>query len=113
MGAPLRAGPAGGRAAACRRHLSGGGHRRDAGFPYLSGLDPALAIARRSTPRLAVPVGSVIVGGAQAAVMPQTSPSGWHIVGRTNIALFDPHRDEPSTLAPGDIVRFTIEDVWL
>ena len=76
-------------------------------------LDPALAIARRSTPRLAVPVGSVIVGGAQAAVMPQTSPSGWHIIGHTNVALFDPHRDEPSTLAPGDIVRFTIEDVWL
>ncbi|HZG28024.1 MAG TPA: 5-oxoprolinase subunit PxpB [Ensifer sp.] len=83
------------------------------GFPYLSGLDPALAIARRSTPRLAVQAGSVIVGGAQAAVMPQTSPSGWHIIGHTKIALFDPHRDEPSTLAPGDIVRFTIEDVWL
>lgn len=83
------------------------------GFPYLSGLDPALAIARRSTPRLAVPAGSVIVGGAQAAVMPQTSPSGWHIIGHTDISLFDPHRDEPSRLAPGDIVRFLVEDVYL
>jgi 5-oxoprolinase (ATP-hydrolysing) subunit B len=83
------------------------------GFPYLSGLDPSLAIARRSTPRLAVPVGSVIVGGAQASVMPQTSPSGWHIIGKADITLFDPHRDEPSTLSPGDIVRFTVEDVWL
>ena len=39
------------------------------GFPYLSGLDPALAWGRRSSPRPKVVEGAVIIGGAQAGVM--------------------------------------------
>ena len=81
------------------------------GFPYLSGLHPSLAIPRRSTPRMEVREGSVIVGGAQASIMPQTSPSGWHIIGKADIKLFDPHRDQPATLAAGDLVQFRIVDI--
>ena len=76
------------------------------GFPYLLGLDPALATPRRATPRTRVPAGSVAIGGAQAGLYPQAGPGGWQLIGRTAIALFDPRRDPPSLLAPGDRVRF-------
>ncbi|HVI26748.1 MAG TPA: 5-oxoprolinase subunit PxpB [Xanthomonadaceae bacterium] len=76
------------------------------GFPYLLGLDPALATPRRATPRTRVPAGSVAIGGAQAGLYPQDSPGGWQLIGRTDLVLFDALRDPPSLLAPGDRVRF-------
>ncbi|PIP00710.1 5-oxoprolinase subunit PxpB [Pleomorphomonas carboxyditropha] len=81
------------------------------GFPYLSGLDPALATPRRAMPRQGVPKGAVIVGGGQAGIMPITAPSGWHILGHTDFTLFDPHRAAPATLMAGDTVRFIIAGV--
>lgn len=78
------------------------------GFVYLSGLDPKLALPRRAVPRRDVPVGAVIIGGAQAGIMPITAPSGWHILGRTTHPLFDPHRDPPAAFRPGDRIRFVI-----
>lgn len=81
------------------------------GFPYLSGLDPALAMPRLAVPRQGVPKGAVIIGGSQAGIMPITAPSGWHIVGQTDFVLFDPTRAEPAALSPGDRVRFAIAGV--
>ncbi|MDB5523668.1 MAG: allophanate hydrolase subunit 1 [Rhizobium sp.] len=81
------------------------------GFVYLSGLDPTLAMPRLSSPRNGVPVGSVIVGGAQAGIMPVTAPSGWHILGRTDLSLFDPHRARPAFFKPGDRIRFVAKAV--
>jgi len=78
------------------------------GFPYLSGLDPKLAWARRGTPRLKVVEGAVIIGGAQAGIMPMTAPSGWHIIGHTEVKLFDPGGETPVLLRPGDTIRFDI-----
>ncbi|WP_249361028.1 carboxyltransferase domain-containing protein, partial [Citrobacter sp. wls613] len=31
---------------------------------------------------------------------------GWQLIGHTAIKLFDPRRDEPILLRPGDTVRF-------
>lgn len=76
------------------------------GFPYLSGLDPALALPRLATPRTRVPAGSVGIGGAQTGLYPRESPGGWRLLGRTPLRLFDPTRETPSLLAPGDRVRF-------
>lgn len=81
------------------------------GFVYLSGLDPALAMPRRAVPRMKVEIGSVIIGGAQAGIMPCTAPSGWHIIGRTEVPLFDPLRDPPAACRPGDRIRFRIVEV--
>ena len=83
------------------------------GFVYLSGLDPSLAMPRRAVPRMKVEIGSVIIGGAQAGIMPVTAPSGWHIVGRTEMALFDPSRDPPAAFRPGDRIRFRAERIIL
>jgi len=76
------------------------------GFPYLSGLDPALALPRLSTPRTAVAAGSVAIGGAQTGIYPRPGPGGWRLLGRTPLNLFDAGRAEPTLLLPGDRVRF-------
>jgi KipI family sensor histidine kinase inhibitor len=81
------------------------------GFPYLIGLPEALATARRATPRLRVPAGSVGIGGGQTGVYPSETPGGWQIVGRTHLTLFDPARVEsPALFAVGDRVRFKAVD---
>ena len=76
------------------------------GFPYLLGLDPRLAMPRLDAPRTRVEAGSVGIGGAQTGIYPQAGPGGWRIIGCTNCSLFDPARDPPTLLAPGDRVRF-------
>ncbi|HEX5960369.1 MAG TPA: 5-oxoprolinase subunit PxpB [Rhodanobacteraceae bacterium] len=76
------------------------------GFPYLLGLDPALHMPRREYPRTRVPAGSVAIGGAQTGIYPRELPGGWNLVGRTPLVLFDPLREPPCLLAPGDRVRF-------
>jgi len=81
------------------------------GFAYMGGLDPALATPRRSEPRLAVPAGSVGIGGEQTGIYPASAPGGWQLIGRTDSALFVADRDPPTLLAPGDTVRFVAEEV--
>jgi KipI family sensor histidine kinase inhibitor len=76
------------------------------GFGYLTGLDPALHVARRETPRTSVPAGSVAIAGPLAAVYPSASPGGWRLLGRTSARLWDEHREPPAALAPGQRVRF-------
>lgn len=76
------------------------------GFPYLRGLSPALHAARRASPRLRVPAGSVAIGGAYTGIYPTEGPGGWHIIGRTASVLFDPQRAAPALLRAGDRVRF-------
>jgi KipI family sensor histidine kinase inhibitor len=76
------------------------------GFPYLIGLDAALATPRHATPRPRVAAGSVGIGGAQTGVYPGAAPGGWQLIGRTPLAMFDAARRPPALLAPGDRVRF-------
>ncbi len=78
------------------------------GYPYMFGLDPALAWDRRSSPRPRLRAGAVTIGGVQAGIMPVDAPSGWHMIGRTETCLFDPKSATPSLLRPGDIVRFSV-----
>src|SRR5512144_1965909 len=76
------------------------------GFPYLVGLDPALHVPPRATPRTRVPAGAVGLGGDQTGVYPRDSPGGWQLIGHTDTVLFDPLRSPPALLAPGDRLRF-------
>jgi KipI family sensor histidine kinase inhibitor len=78
------------------------------GFPYLVGLDPALEVPRRDTPRTSIPAGSVALAGNQTGIYPSASPGGWQLIGHTDVALFDPARDPPALLAPGTHLRFTV-----
>jgi KipI family sensor histidine kinase inhibitor len=89
------------------------------GFPYLAGLDPALAVPRRSTPRTEVPPGSIGIAGDVTGIYPRASPGGWRIIGRAGLVvsdvgsiqvdehlLFDASSDPPARFAPGDKVWF-------
>jgi len=76
------------------------------GFAYLSELDAQLQVPRRPQPRPRVAAGSVAIAAAQTGVYPLDTPGGWHIIGSTTTVMFDPARDPPALLAPGDAVRF-------
>jgi KipI family sensor histidine kinase inhibitor len=76
------------------------------GFPYLTGLPASLQLPRHRTPRVTVPAGSVAIAGKQAGIYPTASPAGWHILGRTDVVLFDPAATPPTLLKAGDRVRF-------
>lgn len=76
------------------------------GFPYLSGLPKRLHLPRKATPRLSVPAGSVAIASAQAGIYPFSSPGGWHLLGRTQVKLFDPNSPRPALLQAGDTLRF-------
>jgi KipI family sensor histidine kinase inhibitor len=76
------------------------------GFAYLGDLPDALRVPRLETPRTRTPAGSVAIAGPMSGIYPADLPGGWRVIGRTSIALFDPHGDPPAFLAPGDVVRF-------
>jgi inhibitor of KinA len=76
------------------------------GFAYLGELDNSLVLPRRDAPRKRVPAGSVAIAEAQTAVYPFSTPGGWHLIGTTSLAMFDPTADEPALLRVGDSVIF-------
>lgn len=76
------------------------------GLPNLGGLPPELHVSRRTVPRAPVPGGSVMIGGGQGAIMPLPTPSGFYLLGRTPVRLFDQRRPEPALLKAGDTIRF-------
>jgi KipI family sensor histidine kinase inhibitor len=76
------------------------------GFAYLGELDEALVLPRRATPRKRVPAGSVAIAEAQTAIYPFSSPGGWHLIGRTEMTMFDPSAAQPALLRVGDTVIF-------
>lgn len=76
------------------------------GFAYMGPVDPRIAVPRRATPRVRVPVGSVGIAGQQTGIYPSETPGGWMLIGRTPVRPFQPARREPFLLKPGDAVRF-------
>ena len=76
------------------------------GFAYLGTLPAELSLPRRPEPRTSVPAGSVAIAARQTGVYPVATPGGWHLIGRTDLPLWDPSADPPARLAPGDRVRF-------
>lgn len=80
------------------------------GFAYLGPLDSRLVLPRRESPRKRVPAGSVAIAENQTGVYPSETPGGWHLIGRTDLKMFDSSRAQPSMLAVGDRVRFVAEN---
>jgi KipI family sensor histidine kinase inhibitor len=78
------------------------------GFAYLRGLDPSLHLPRRSTPRTAVPAGSVAIADEYTGVYPHPSPGGWRLLGHTDALLWDLNDNPPALLSPGTHVRFVV-----
>jgi inhibitor of KinA len=76
------------------------------GFAYLGIVDDRIAMPRRSTPRVRVPIGSVGIAAGQTGIYPAETPGGWQLIGRTPVRPFDPGREEPFLMKAGDTVRF-------
>ncbi len=76
------------------------------GFAYCVPTEPLPEVPRRDVPRERVPSGSVALAGEYCGVYPTEMPGGWQLLGRTTAVLFDPGREEPALLVPGDSVRF-------
>jgi len=77
-----------------------------AGFAYMGTVDRSIAMPRRPTPRVRVPLGSVGVAGVQTGIYPAETPGGWQLIGRTPVKPFDPGRAEPFLMRAGDRVQF-------
>lgn len=77
------------------------------GFSYMVGENQVLEVPRRSSPRTAVPAGSVALAGNYSAVYPRKSPGGWQLIGRTAAHMWDLSREQPALAAPGDRVQFS------
>jgi len=76
------------------------------GFGYLLGDEGGLEVARRDSPRVRIPPGSVGLAGPYSAVYPGPSPGGWQLIGRTDEVMWDVTRDPPALLSPGTRVQF-------
>ena len=76
------------------------------GLGYLTGVDDALHLPRRSVPRTFVPQGSVGLAMDQTVIYPLNSPGGWNLIGRMPIPLFDQKRENPILFSAGDQVSF-------
>ena len=76
------------------------------GFGYMVGENQALSVPRRSSPRTAVPAGSVALAGNYSAVYPRSSPGGWQLIGRTGAKMWDLDREQPALASPGHRVQY-------
>lgn len=76
------------------------------GFGYLGGLPERLHVARLATPRTRTLAGSVALAGEMCGIYPADLPGGWRVIGRTPVTLFDPLREPPAYLSPGDSVSW-------
>lgn len=81
------------------------------GYCYLGGMDERIATPRRAVPIVNLPGGSVSIGGVQTGVSASAGPSGWNTIGSTRMEFFDPTRNPPAVLQPGDCVRFRVQDI--
>ncbi|MBF6596264.1 MAG: 5-oxoprolinase subunit PxpB [Thermaceae bacterium] len=76
------------------------------GFPFMGAVEPTLRLARRAVPRTRVPAHSVAMANQQTGIYPLASPGGWHLLGHSLRAVYDPRRPQPFLLEAGDRVRF-------
>ena len=79
------------------------------GFAYAGDLPADLVLARREMPRPRVAAGSVAIATTMSTIFPRESPTGWHVIGRSPVALW--RRTKSGTgpgalLAPGDKIVF-------
>ena len=76
------------------------------GQPHMGDLPPELYLPRRAVPVLRIERGSVVIATGLTVVYPIANATGWHVVGRTPVSLFDAERNPPTLFAPGDRVEF-------
>jgi inhibitor of KinA len=76
------------------------------GQAYMGDVPAELTLARRETPRLKIPAGSLAIASTMTCIFPMETPCGWHLIGRSPVALWERGPRPRALLAPGDKVTF-------
>lgn len=76
------------------------------GFAYLGGMSSKIETPRLEKPRTKIPAGSVGIAGKQTGIYPVESPGGWRLIGKTPVKLYDPYREDPILVKPGNYIKF-------
>lgn len=79
------------------------------GMGYL-GSNNGIKMPRRPSPRLKVEAGSIIIWNDQTIIFPNTSPTGWNVLGHTPIKIFDLELENPFALKAGWWIKFVPVD---
>lgn len=79
------------------------------GLAMLTGVPAAIAVPRRDSPRVRVPVGAVAIANENTLVYPGGTPGGWSLIGTSHGApLWDPRATPPNAIDVGDRVVFRV-----
>lgn len=76
------------------------------GFPFLGGMSDKIRTPRLANPRTHINAGSVGIANNQTGIYSVNSPGGWQIIGHTPLQLYEPQKDWPFLLSPGDQLKF-------
>lgn len=76
------------------------------GFVYCGLHEKSMTLARQQSVRPNVPPGSVLFAAGQTAITSTAIPTGWYVIGRTEMVNFDAERTPPTRLRAGDRVTF-------
>ena len=76
------------------------------GHPYTARFENPFSFKRRSSPRIRIPGGSVVVQQGQSNIAPFDQPCGWNVIGATPLLLCDYRHQTPFLLKAGQWVRY-------
>jgi inhibitor of KinA len=76
------------------------------GQAYMGDVSAELALPRRQAPRPKIPAGSLAIATTMTCIFPLETPCGWHLIGRSPVALWDRGPCPGALLSPGDKVTF-------
>jgi KipI family sensor histidine kinase inhibitor len=77
------------------------------GQAYMGDVPAELNLARRETPRVKIPAGSLAIAMNMTCIFPLQTPCGWHLIGRSPVSLWDSRPGAGALLSPGDQVTFS------
>ena len=76
------------------------------GHPYTARFENPFSFGRRSSPRIRIPGGCVVVQREQSNITPFEQPCGWNVIGSTPLRMCDYRHENPFLLQAGQWVRY-------
>lgn len=76
------------------------------GFAYLTGVPKAIQVPRKTEPAPGVAEGNIIIAGAQCIVTTLNMPSGWHVIGKSDVQIMSNDPEQGFLFDVGDTVVF-------
>lgn len=75
------------------------------GHPYTARFENPFSFRRRSSPRVKIPGGSIVVQLDLSDIIPFEQPCGWNIIGTTPLLACDYRKPDPFLLRAGQWIR--------